>query len=915
MPRGALPNPFERLRRSPVAVIGLIVVAGVAVAMASVAERAVVRIEGEVSANWRGAYDLLVRPPGTRLDLERTNGLVEPNFVGFAGTGGISLDQLEAIRRLPGVELAAPVGFVGYVRYGLSSPAVHLPAPPTEPTLFRLTLSVTTNDGLHELLVERQSGLVLLGPAAGPDEAVRRWVTNFGGITAGERSDGSMDAVLSAAPLPAIASPIMAVDPAAEMALLGPSSSFMARLRDLPAASRTAKTFDLGVIPDGFDWSRSLLRGAAKSEVPAVQERPVVPLIVSDRIYASLRLRLDVDQLGAPLRDYPPGESIRDVLGAALAQAGSSVAPVGSVTTDLTSSLRPLQLVDVSVAWPGAAGVERVLAYSAPRDFSAGLPTRPQYRGVASRPGSDASLSFEITPLGIVGPDGGSPQESSMSDPLALELTTGRESAYRQFRQVPLVAAEGFSATEPGDQPFFFAPLGEFDLSQLELPTETLSYVPFGAYDPPKTEWLDGADATSRTRIWPTLNPLGLIMVPPLAITDLAGAVVLRGDRPIDAIRVRVAGVSGFTPESRARVERVAELIVAMGLDVDVVAGSSPQAVDVYVPGYLVHDGQTEDLGWVRQEWTTLGAAERVARGLGEGAIALLALGVLSAVILAATVQAFRATTRRRELAVLAGSGWSRGDVSVWVMAEAVVAAAIVLGLGLVVWLVSGAAPLSGVAVVVVAAALVGGPAVFLATQLGAIDAPGFALRFGEIAHRTPRLPGVRGPITLGIRHLTSHPARTLVLILALAGMASALSLVGSVVAEASLRAGPTRLASVVVAVVEPSLFVTLGAVATANTVALLVVWHLDARSRAGEAATLIAAGWSRRQVLLSRVTAGFVASLPAAAVGAAITTLGALAIAGANPLASAAVTAALAPALGTLGPLVVGVPVDPTQP
>ncbi len=921
MQERTLPGPLERTRRSPTVLLGVLVVALVTASMASVAERTVVRIQGEVSANWRGAYDLLVRPPGTHLDLERTNGVVEPNFIGFAGTGGISIEQLEAIRRIDGVEIAAPIGFVGFVHYVLSNPVVYLPAPPAEPTLYRIRLTATTNDGLRDLLVQRQSGLLLLGPGEGP-QAIQRWATNFGSLSSGQLADGTIVYQLSSDhPLPAIASPLMAVDPAAEMALLGPTAEFLAPLAGIPPTSRTVGTFDYASIPDQYAFARTVLSFASRVENEVVLGRPVVPLVVSDRIYASLRLQLEVDRVGIPLTSYPPGAAGSDVLKAALAEAGPGTTPIGVADTDLTGSLRPLQLTKAALPWPGTTTVQSATAFSEFRDFTAGLPTRPQYRIVPRRPDSDATVAFEIAPLGVVGPDGEAPGERSSNDPLAPEITTGREAAYREFREVPLVAAEGYAAQDPRDQPFFFAPLGEFDLSKLEIPTEALSYVPFGAYDPPHTLWLGGAAAPSPVtsprplvEMSSTLNPRGLIMVPPLAITDLSGAVILRGDHPIDAVRVRVAGVSDFSTASRARIERVAEAILAMGLDVDIVAGSSPQPVDVFVPGYIVRDNGAADLGWIRQEWTTLGAAERVFRGLTGGALEILVIGLASAMVATAAVQAVRAATRRREVAILLASGWSNGNIRAWVMGEALISGIIVLGLGLVVWIAQGTTIPAGAAVVVVAFGVVAAPALGLHLTDTRIEASGALVQAGDVNPRTPRLPAARGPVTLGIRNVIASLTRSLILVLGLGAAASALSLVGGVVAEAGLRAGPTRLASAVLQIIEPSLLLTLAAAVAANAVALAAMWRLDARARAGEAAALIAAGWTRSQVLGTRLAAGAVLSLPAAAVGAAMSGATATAIGAASPVLIVAATIIISPILGVVGPLLVGLVVDPMQ-
>jgi hypothetical protein len=884
--------------------------------MASVADRTVFRIEGEVDANWRGAYDLLVRPPGARLGLERTNGVVEPNFISFAGSGGISLAQLDAVRRVEAVEVAAPVSFVGYVRYVPSSPVVHLPAPPSQPTLYRVSLSATTSDGVHELLVQRQEGLVLLGPGTGP-QAAQSWTTNFGSISGGQRKDGTVVYDLSGkVPLPAIASPIMAVDPTAEAELLGPSAAFMARLAGVAPESRTVADFDHESIPDTFGFARSQLRFASRSESDAVRDRPVVPLVVSSRIYASLGLRLEVEQVGDPLRAYPPGDAVNEILKAALAEAGTGERSIGVSQSDLSGRLHPLQLTEVAVSWPGVTDFETVLALSEFNDFVAGLPTRPNYNSVSGRPGSDVDLHFKVSQTGIVGPDGGPPRGSSNGDGLALQVTTGREAAYREFREVALAAAKDFSPAEPGDQPFYFAPLGEFDLSRLDLPVQAVSYVPYGAYDPPQTEWLgSGLDTPpSPVQMSPTLNPAGLIMVPPLAITDLEGAVVLRGDRPIDAIRIRVSGVSGFTPDARSRIEAVAASIADLGLDVDVVAGSSPQTVEVFVPGYFVDTSEARDLGWVRQEWTTLGAAERVVRGLTSGTVEILVLGILAGLVSAAAIQVVQAATRRREIAILISSGWSQRNVWVWIMSEAALAAVVVLVLGLIAWFVAGGGALPGLAASLVATMLLIAPAMALrATKIG-ITTGTIAVQGGDLNERAPRVPGVGGPVSLGFRAVVSRPIRASVMVLALAGTAAALALVATVVGEAAERAGPTRLAIAVSGIIQPSLLLTLGAVVFANVAALTAMWRLDNRARAGEAAALIAVGWSRRQILLSRAAAGTVIALPAAGLGAILTISGMAAISGGDPSFAFAVTAAVALSVGVFGPAAVGLKVDPAQ-
>jgi hypothetical protein len=350
-----------------------------------------------------------------------------------------------------------------------------------------------------------------------------------------------------------------------------------------------------------------------------------------------------------------------------------------------------------------------------------------------------------------------------------------------------------------------------------------------------------------------------------------------------------------------------------MGLDVDVVAGSSPQSVELYVPGYFVDTAEARDLGWVLQEWTTLGAAERVVQGLTTGTVAILVLGMLAGLVSAAAIQVVQAAGRRREIAVLVATGWSQRDVSVWIMSEATLAAAAVVALGLIAWIVAGGGTIPGAAAVSVATTLLIAPALALrASRTGSTS--GVAVVSGDLNERAPHSPAVRGPATLGLRNALSRPLRALVMVLALAGTAAALALVATVVAEAADRAGPTRLAWAVSQVIQPSLVLTLAGVALANTAALTAMWRLDSRSRSGEAAAFVAVGWSRRQILISRAAAGIVIAVPAAVIGAILTIGGMTAVSGANPVLATVSTVLLALFLGVVGPRVAGVSVDPAQ-
>src|ERR1700712_480154 len=107
----------------------LALLAGIAVATASftvltgASESSRLEVRGNVAQHFRTAYDVLVRPAGTITPLERTDGLVQQNFL--AGQfGGITMDQYKTIQDAPGVEVAAPLAVYGYVM-----PNAEIPVP------------------------------------------------------------------------------------------------------------------------------------------------------------------------------------------------------------------------------------------------------------------------------------------------------------------------------------------------------------------------------------------------------------------------------------------------------------------------------------------------------------------------------------------------------------------------------------------------------------------------------------------------------------------------------------------------------------------------------------------------------------------------------------------------------------------
>jgi hypothetical protein len=863
-----LPSPLRRLARDRLSVSVLVILTALALAAAHTSASASVSLTGAVDRNWRGAYDLLIRPRGAVLPLEQTKGLVEPNFLSYAGHGGISSEQLAEIRGLPGVELAAPVSVAGYMSYTLSRPTIFTDTLPSKPTLFELRFRLVTNDGVHDVVLQEQTATALVDAT---DSS-----TNFKsiGMSFGESTypsgrvtwDGSFTG-----DLPAIRSPLIAVDPGAERALLGPSATFLDRFALIQnRSSLTAGSVDPSLIPPEFALSHAQFAQGDEYD----PKSPVVPVVTNDGLLAALTLEFTVTQVGHPIAAIPEGDK-GPALHEAERQAGSTRVEVGTTSKDLSQVLRPFEPADYTVLWPGSGPAEGgAFTNSLPGAYDTMLVGRPTYTSIENRQGSLAP-AFRVTPLGPVGLDG---------SPLSGDARGhGAEPGYRPVTVLPLPVANGFLSQTPYDQPFHFAPIGSFDLAAVKLPDNALNYVPLGAYDPPKTELVagpDGGPLVSPLALRPTLNPAGFIDVPPLAVTDLQGAELLRGPAPIDAIRVRVAGLAAFTDSSRQKVELVAAQIRRLGLDVQIVAGSSPQAIELFVPSYFVEKTPAADLGYVAQEWTTLGAAQRVEVGLAAMDQILLIAAVLTGLALAIAMEATRLASRAREVAVKRAAGWSRRSIWLWNLEESIVLGALVGVAGVIAWRVSGGAAQSLLAGLSLASILPVTAAVAGRLALRAGDPN--ARQRGDLWLGVPKsgVLAVRGPASLGVRTAFARPGRTAVLTVSW-GVAAAGAAIGIlVVASVLARVGSTRLAVALTLELQPVQLAMLLLTVGCSVAATVLILRVDMVDRRRELRSLVAAGWSRQQVtrsLLAQlafigVGAASLAALAAAGAGAALT-------------------------------------------
>ncbi|HBJ01295.1 MAG TPA: hypothetical protein DDY89_11535, partial [Lysinibacillus sp.] len=141
--------------------------------------------------------------------------------------------------------------------------------------------------------------------------------------------------------------------------------------------------------------------------------------------------------------------------------------------------------------------------------------------------------------------------------------------------------------------PFLIEQVGTFSPIKEK---NNLTSSPLGIYATSKIETEQGKI------LKPTTVPGSFIPQPAGGLITLESAEIIKGSEPIDAIRVKVAGISKYNKEAQQKIEKIATEFLQDGYEVDIVAGSSFKNATLEVEG----------IGKVIAPWTTLGVAQEL---------------------------------------------------------------------------------------------------------------------------------------------------------------------------------------------------------------------------------------------------------------------------------------------------------------
>jgi ABC-type lipoprotein release transport system permease subunit len=645
---------FRSLRRrrsqSLLTAGGFLLAACALILLSATTQTTALRANQIIHQNWRSSYDLVVLPP----EVHTTQGAAIPADTLQGYNGGISMEQYQQVKALPGIEVAAPLAFVGYVQLPTSSIKFSPQSP--KPGYYRATWTLTAFNG-RQHIVERHISFYYavlstcdqVNNGAGTQlQILNVEVIQCGPVDSGgpfSSSGFSINTIDTGTFL------LAAVDPIAENQLLHINNSIVKGRMLQPEESLTASP-------------------ASPLSVPGDPTRYDIPLLYSQQPSGKISLHLTTGLVSSDTSNVQ-----------ALIQQGGShyLAPLPEQQNIINQDVPliqndPQRFSNMTLAWTthGWKSLKDV-TFGANLQFlytPSGL-TYQKTQGPGNKP------SYTLVPAASQSPAEALKSQGSDNWNGGPESQQGAEVFFRNLHPLQLPTT---------NTTYYAKSIGQFNPTTMNAQfSNALNWLPEATYSAPPLSLQYDAQGhpITPTNLIPTTNPAGMTIQPPLALTTLRAASQVMGQRPIiSVIRVRLSGVNMANDESWKKVEQVAQLIhQRTGLRALVTLGSSPSPTLVYVPG--LKQGQNGSnhtiapLGWVEERWVAIGISLIYLGQVGQ--MQLLLLGTLLIVCLGYLIVTLSSlvTGQRRELAMLSALGWRP-----WQPATLFLSQALLLALG-----------------------------------------------------------------------------------------------------------------------------------------------------------------------------------------------------------------------------------------
>jgi hypothetical protein len=794
-------------------------------------------LRGREAAPSNPNYDILVRPSGSRTELESSLGLVRANFLS-GQFGGITLEQWHRIQHLAGVQVAAPIAMVGYVLQSVTIP-IDITAQLSSADQQLFTASVRRHSGLSEFRQPAISYSYVSAAAVSsvivPEDPARN------GFAVAQRTG-----------------PPRLVCPLRPRATGGPFAVRSQRNGTCWSRVNGPDGAGFAILPRGHvgilvQWTFPFLLAAvdpvAEAQLAGLDRAVSQGAYLPERGSAPGRDRHSVPVLMAEHAglDDQDEVSVQRLSAAATAEFGSGL------STDRLDALLDTERGPVVAR----ASITAETAYRKLLEASLRAPFDP----VVDSYWTSGPVRYDSERDGSLRPRPVSNPASSWTAPLNLRgyvavPPDAADTAFRTLSKHELLAATE-SADGAGPR---LATIGVFDESRLEQGAGQL--LPVGY----RTEPLTPADPVSSVRLHgrpllPSSNIAGYLLPAPTMLTSLDAASVFTNSSvfdhvsdaaPISAVKVRVAGAHGTDAVSRERVRLVAEAVAAeTGLDVDVTVGSSPVARLIDLPAGSAGRPELR----LAEQWQRKGVVVVVLPALDRKSLLLFLLVLVVCGIFIANATAAAARSPRLELSTLSCLGWTRSQLMRLLLGEMGVIGAAAGVCGALVSLVAAEAlrvPVStGRALAAVPAALAvtllaaAGPAWRASLPSPIPDSP--ATVWGRPVRG--RLKGVRGPAQLAYLNLRAEPARTALGMVAVGVGSAALTLLLAITVAFRGSVVGTLLGDVVSLQTRRVDYLAVVLTLLLAGIAVADVSYLNMRERRDDLALLRAVGWTDRRL------------------------------------------------------------------
>jgi hypothetical protein len=146
---------FLLLRRQPgrsaLASSGFLLAACALILLSATTQTTVVQANQIISQSWRSSYDLVVLPASAHI----TSKNIIPDDLMEGYDGGISMQQYQQIKSLPGVAVAAPIAYLGYVQMPVPQLNFFVQSLPTG--YYQVNMTLLAFNGQHQIVERRIS--------------------------------------------------------------------------------------------------------------------------------------------------------------------------------------------------------------------------------------------------------------------------------------------------------------------------------------------------------------------------------------------------------------------------------------------------------------------------------------------------------------------------------------------------------------------------------------------------------------------------------------------------------------------------------------------------------------------------------------------------------------------------------------